>query len=128
MNNKPTELPLGDGGVWWPRAVASGYYETGQTPRLGAVICFEKTGASGHVAIVEEINETTGEITCSNSEYEGRYFFITHITPVNGRYNWGSYVFQGFIYNPFVSEEVKQNYLNWLKMKSRRINIKIKGR
>ena len=41
MSNKPTQLPTGDGGVWWPRAVASGYYQTGQVPELGAVICFE---------------------------------------------------------------------------------------
>lgn len=34
MDNKPTQLPTGDGGVWWERAVASGYYETGQTPEL----------------------------------------------------------------------------------------------
>ena len=39
--NKPTELPLGNGGTWWADAVASGYYETGQTPKLGAVACFE---------------------------------------------------------------------------------------
>lgn len=38
--HKPVNLPTGDGGVWWPRAVASGYYQTGQTPQLGAVICF----------------------------------------------------------------------------------------
>ena len=103
MDNKPTQLPTGDAGVWWPRAVASGYYETGQIPELGAVICFERTGHAGHVAIVEEIDATTQEITCSNSEYQGRYFYVTHISPdSNGRYNWGSYVHQGFIYNPFV--------------------------
>ena len=33
-NNKPVNLPLGDGGVWWDRAVASGYYQTGQSPSL----------------------------------------------------------------------------------------------
>lgn len=51
--NKPTQLPTGDGGVWWERAVASGYYQTGQAPELGAVICFED--ANG------------GSRTCSNS-------------------------------------------------------------
>jgi len=34
MNNKPINLPTGDGGVWWDRAVASGFYQTGQTPQL----------------------------------------------------------------------------------------------
>lgn len=32
--HKPTQLPTGDGYVWWERAVASGYYQTGQTPKL----------------------------------------------------------------------------------------------
>ena len=39
--NKPTGLPLGNGGTWWEDAVQSGNYETGQIPKLGAVACFE---------------------------------------------------------------------------------------
>lgn len=105
MDNRPDNLPTGDGGVWFDRAVQSGYYETGQIPKLGAVICFEdNNGGSGHVAIVEEINETTGEITCSNSAWQGTYFFLTNITPSGGRYDWSHYTFQGFIYNPFIIE------------------------
>lgn len=70
----------------------------------GAVICFsDNYGGAGHVAIVEEINEITGEITCSNSEYQGRYFFMTTIQKVNNRYDWSHYSFQGFIYNPFIT-------------------------
>lgn len=104
MNNKPTELPVYDGGEWWDDAVESGYYQTGQLPQLGAVICFEDNyGGSGHVAIVEEINQLTGEITCSNSAYGGTYFFLTTIAPLNLRYDWSHYTFQGFIYNPFVT-------------------------
>lgn len=102
MNNKPTELPVYDGGEWWDDAVESGYYQTGQTPRLGAVICFEKTGESGHVAIVENIS-SNGTIICSNSAYGGEYFFLSEIEKVNDRYDWGNYTFQGFIYNPFVT-------------------------
>lgn len=59
---------------------------------------------AGHVAIVEEINETTGEITCSNSAYQSTFFFLTNITPVNGQYNWSHYTFQGFIYNPYADQ------------------------
>lgn len=127
MSNKPTELPLGDGGQWWPSAVASGYYETGQVPKLGAVICFDKPGESGHVGIVEEINEQTGEITVSNSAYQSTYFFITYITPVNGKYDWGTYNFQGFIYNPFVTPEPtpSQKRNKWLFSRAKRINIKL---
>ena len=39
-SNKPVNLPTGDGGQWWSSAVSSGYYETGQQPKLGAVACF----------------------------------------------------------------------------------------
>lgn len=103
MNNKPTELPVYDGGEWWDDAVESGYYQTGQTPRLGAVICFyDNNGGSGHVAIVENIS-SDGTIACSNSAYGGTYFFLTDISPNSGRYDWDHYTFQGFIYNPFVT-------------------------
>ena len=99
--NKPVELPTGDGGVWFERAVAKGYYQTGQVPELGAVICFsDNNGGSGHVAIVEQIN-ADGSIKCSNSAYESTFFFLTDIIPVDGKYNWSHYTFQGFIYNPF---------------------------
>lgn len=73
---------------------------------FGAVICFsDNNGGAGHVAIVEEIDENTGEITCSNSAWQSTYFFLTYIIPVNGRYDWSHYTFQGFIYNPFVTPE-----------------------
>ncbi|MFR0823617.1 MAG: CHAP domain-containing protein [Clostridia bacterium] len=71
------------GGVWWERAVASGYYQTGQIPNCGAVICFsDNNGGAGHVAIVEVINED-GRIRCSNSAWQSTYFWISDITPVN---------------------------------------------
>lgn len=38
--NRPNQLPTGDGGVWWSRAVASGYYQTGQTPKLRSCYLF----------------------------------------------------------------------------------------
>ena len=96
--NRPT-LPTGNAGTWFGDVVASGDYLTGQTPALGAVICFsDNYGGAGHVAIVEEI--TPNGITCSNSAWQGTFFFLTYITPVNGRYDWSHYTFQGFIYNP----------------------------
>lgn len=78
-------------------------YSRGQTPKLGAVICWRKGAAgnasdgAGHVAIVERIN-SDGSITTSNSNYGGtRFYMATYKYP----YNVGSsYTFQGFIYNP----------------------------
>lgn len=95
-------LPTGDANTWF--ANVSGY-ETGQTPKLGAIICFGG-GDPGHVAIVEEIRDG-GVIVTSNSAWGGQYFYLQTLTPdANGKYHsQGStvmYESQGFIYNPFV--------------------------
>ena len=73
-------------------------YSRGQTPKLGAVICWEGIGSlAGHVAIVEKI-ESDGTITTSNSGWRSTLFYLSRIKPP---YNIGSkYKFQGFIYNP----------------------------
>lgn len=97
-SNKPT-LPLGDAGTWFPEVTG---YETGSTPKLGAVICWSKAGESGHVAIVEQILDN-GNIVTSNSAWQSTYFYTKTIYKSDG-YNFGNYVFQGFIYNPYVSE------------------------
>ena len=103
--NRP-DLPMGNGGQWFAQAVSDGIYQTGQTPQLGAVICFsDNNGGSGHVAIVEEI-ASDGTITCSNSAWQGTFFFLTYITPVNGRYDWSHYTCQGFIYNPYAFQPI----------------------
>lgn len=97
-SNKPS-LPLGDAGTWFPNV--SGY-EKGTEARVGAVICWSYPGASGHVAIVEKIEEN-GDILTSNSAWGGTFFYTKTIYKADG-YNFGNYQFQGFIYNPFVSE------------------------
>ena len=83
--------------LWYP-FVADGY-QRGQTPKLGAVICWHSTKSGGHVAIVEEI-KANGDIVTSNSAYSGKYFYMKTLSP-NNNYNMGkAYTFQGFIYNP----------------------------
>lgn len=130
-SNKPVNLPMGNGGQWFPQAVQDGFYQTGQTPQLGAVICFsDNNGGSGHVAIVEEI-APDGTITCSNSAWQGTFFFLTYITPVNGRYDWSHYTCQGFIYNPYAIGPVPppppthtaKN--KWLMSRAKKIRIKL---
>jgi surface antigen len=46
---------FGDAWTWWQQA--SGRYETGFTPRSGAVLCFRPTGRMrlGHVAVVSQV-------------------------------------------------------------------------
>ena len=97
----PNDLPgYWDGGYWW-REVNRNVYQTGSTPQLGAVICFDNPGQSGHVAIVEVINPD-GSIITSNSAYGGTFFYTQTLYPSNN-YGWSTYICQGFIYNPNVS-------------------------
>src|SRR6516164_3492750 len=46
---------FGDARTWWQQAV--GHYETGFTPRAGAVLCFKPTERMrlGHVAVVSQV-------------------------------------------------------------------------
>lgn len=90
------KLSRGNAEVWYTNT--SDGYKRGQTPKLGAVICWEGKGdLAGHVAIVEKIN-SDGSIVTSNSGYKSTYFYTSTIKPP---YNIGSnYKFQGFIYNP----------------------------
>lgn len=108
--NKPdsSDLPGGwSGGYWWNHVNRS-VYQTGNTPALGAVICFEDTtGGDGHVAIVEQINNNGESIVTSNSAW-GRadLYFYTMTLYRSNNYCWGGnnndrYVTQGFIYNPY---------------------------
>ena len=75
-------------------------YTRGQTPKLGAIICWRKgkvgvaNDGAGHVGVVEQIN-ADGSITISQSAYGGTRFYLTKMKKP---YNFGKYVFQGFIY------------------------------
>ena len=73
-------------------------YQRGDSPKLGAVICWSSTKSGGHVAIVEEIKDS-GKIVVSNSAYNGSRFFLRTLTPPSYRFG-SAYTFQGFIYNP----------------------------
>lgn len=77
-------------------------YERGQTPQLGAVICWSMDGGAGHVAIVEQINDD-GSIITSNSAYSEKsslFFYTSKLYPPSYLWSNAPYHFQGFIYNP----------------------------
>lgn len=46
---------FGDAHTWWQQA--AGHYQTGYTPKAGAVLCFKPTGHMrlGHVAVVSQV-------------------------------------------------------------------------
>ena len=78
-------------------------YKRGQTPKLGAIICFGGSGnVYGHVAVVEEI-KSDGTIVTSNSGYGGPRFYLETLKPPY-RVSYAG-AFQGFIYNPYIDEE-----------------------
>jgi len=95
-------LSLGNGNEWW--SYTQDGYERGQTPKLGAVICFGYASV-GHVAIVEEIRDGGEQIVTSNSDYNGTFFYTQLlIRKANGKYNNGRGDNQGFIYNPYADQ------------------------
>lgn len=89
-------------------------YQRGNTPKLGAVICFADGPFSGdgHVAIVEQIN-SDGSIVTSNSAWRGEYFYTQTLQPPN-YLPASDYVFQGFIYNPSGGGDVPPEPTNWI--------------
>lgn len=112
LGKKPT-LSLRNAENWWGNT-ADGY-ERGQTPRLGAVICWRggKVGYSsdgaGHVGVVEQI--IGNQIVVSMSAWKGTRWFTKTFNI--GSYNYSGLTFQGFIYNPAVPKEeavVTPNY------------------
>ena len=97
------KVSTGNAELWFP--YTSDGYERGQTPALGAIICWEGVGsAAGHVAIVEQINND-GSIVTSESGWQSSSYWWTK-TRTNSNGNWGAgsgYKFQGFIYCPSVT-------------------------
>lgn len=95
-------------------------YERGQTPKLGAVICWSKgqvgyqyDDGAGHVAIVEQIN-SDGSIVTSESGWNVSDYWWTSTRVKGDDGNWGqssSYKFQGFIYNPAVQNGSVAGYV-----------------
>lgn len=103
---KAPKLSRANAENWWSNT-ADGY-KRGQTPKVGAVMCWRKGKAgvasdgAGHVAIVEQVHED-GSVTYSNSNYGGTRFYTKTLKPP---YKLGSsYTFQGFIYLPIEFDE-----------------------
>lgn len=110
-------------------------YRRGQTPVLGAVICWgdDTSSHSGHVAIVEYIYPD-GRIITSNSAYGSTNWYQQTLSPPY-RYQGShpEYYFQGFIYPPdynpdvpgYIKDKTKWKWLLYTKDKRfKRLHIK----
>lgn len=81
----------------------------GKQPKVGACICWSGgLDGNGHVAIVEQII-SKNEIVCSESVYGGVEFRLRAYYRKNGKWDFGAYTFEGFIYNPAIT--MKKVYL-----------------
>ena len=82
------------------RAEAAGL-KTGSTPRRGAIMCWGKEGAAGHVAIVERVNNSNSVYTSESGWGSSSIFWNSTRTNNNGRWGCGAgYYFRCFIYLP----------------------------
>lgn len=116
-------LSRGNAENWYPHT--SDGYRRGNTPKLGAVICWHSTRSGGHVAIVEKINND-GSIETSNSAYNGKRFYMKTLRASNNYYMGRAYTFQGFIYPdidfvdpdtpipPEPQEKIKKHNFKWV--------------
>ena len=81
---------------WYGYNKSNGYYDYGQTPKLGAIACWSYNGG-GHVAVVEKVEN--GTVTFSNSAWSGYNFYLSTADisdPNAGGNSWWN--FQGYIY------------------------------
>lgn len=102
---KSHNLSVNQAEIWFKK---NDGYSRGQTPKLGAVICYAKgkdtttADGSGHVAVVEEIKQD-GSIVIGQSGYNTTKRFWTQT--LKPPYNYGAgYTLQGFIYIPLEFE------------------------
>lgn len=97
----PNTLSTGNANTWFERS--HGFLK-GQTPQLGAIVCWDywtNSGHYGHVAIVEKIY-SDGSFLVSESGYSAQWYFKTEKSDANGFLSWmygySGLKLQGFIY------------------------------
>lgn len=109
ITGKMYDKLCGNAEEWWAAADKAGL-KKGNTPKLGAIICWRagvagnRNDGAGHVAVVEEI-KANGDIVTSNSaytrnkdEYAAKTFYTKTITKASGYQYSSDRQLQGFIY------------------------------
>lgn len=116
---------------WFANAQAKGY-KLGQTPKLGAIAVWRKgvvknsKDGTGHVNVVEKIY-SNGDFESSNSQYNGKEFFMQKITKASGYKYAGGFDFLGFIYCGIefeTGELTTKSYPNYIDGKAYQVNVK----
>lgn len=95
INQSQPLITHGDASQWWAINEAGGFYETGDTPEVGAIVCWTGGRSGGHVAVVEAVDGNM--ITISESHYGGK-FFDTRTIRADGSDYLMSMHFRGYMY------------------------------
>ena len=83
---------------WYDYNINQDKYPYGQTPKLGAIACWRsKDNSTGHVAVVEAINDKYVELSESWYGKKDFVYYKNCDKSTMAYYNTG-YIFQGFIY------------------------------
>lgn len=123
LNATTCNLSINQASAWY------GYndgYRRSSEPSLGAIACWDD-GASGHVAVIEEVFYTGGIITSctvSDSAYGGAFFQTATITRASGWQRFTGYTFQGFIVLPV--DDLDTETLLALIKKQRKLKVIVK--
>ena len=103
---------------WFIERAKQAGLEIGSTPRVGAIMCWQKgtvdggSDGAGHVAIVERVYSNSSVYT-SESGYGSTAFWNQSRSNSNGKWGCGSgYSFRGFIYLPADVQKVVDNTIN----------------
>jgi len=103
---------------WFIERANQAGLKTGSTPRVGAIMCWQKGtvdgggDGAGHVAIVEKVN-SNGTVYTSESGYGSTAFWNQTRSNSNGRWGSGSgYTFRAFIYLPSDVQKVVDGAVN----------------
>lgn len=121
---RPSGLCINQASAWY--TYNDGYPRSSE-PQLGAIACWDD-GASGHVAVIEEVFYTGGIITsCTVSEsvYGGAFFQTATITRASGWYRFTGYALQGFIILP-VDSTLDMDTLAAIIKKQRKLKVIVK--
>lgn len=99
-------------GEWWSYNIKNKLYSYGQTPKLGAIACWDNYDSNtGHVAVVEQISGKN--VTFSESAYGSTNFFTQTVSTDDSHMGYSRYRFLGYIYiGEFSNSSNNQNTPN----------------
>lgn len=126
LNATTCNLSINQAAIWYLNTGDG--YARGQTPQLGAVICWDEINqGSGHVAVVEQINYSGGNITSivvSESVYGGVVFRLQTLYPGNNWHLYRGMTFQGFIYLPITFDSMDP-YMFYILKQRKKLKIRM---